>query len=252
MRVWRPVITHYSRFSITRISRRMRIYSTYIFSSIYLKHNLKTIWRAKNKIQTIEVFDLQIFELSKRINCIIFSLVNRRRTATTRNGRRKQRRRCGGTNAISAAATETIQRAHHRPPWTAFVVVVAVVLVRKPVAGNSGGRCRRRVVRGRGLVSALRERGASPDGRTRRQRGVHIHAVRGRAGRRLCSRHGGRPPAAARHDGGRHRSPKLRPVHRHRQLVRPPGGNYAVMTSVRLLFYLNIHLIPSVLELSSQ
>lgn len=115
------------------------------------------------------------------------------------------------------------------------MVVIAVVLVRKPVAGNSGGRCRRRVVRGRGLVSALRERGAGPDGRARRQRSVHIHAVRGRAGRRLCIRHGGRPPAATGHDGGRHRSPKLRLVHRHRQLVRPPGGNYAVMTSVRLL-----------------
>jgi len=98
------------------------------------------------------------------------------------------------------------------------------------VAGNFGGRYRRRVVRGRGLVSASRQRGAGSDGRSRRQRGVHIHALRGRAGHRLCRGRGGRPPAAAGHDGGRHCSPKLWPVYRHRQLVRPPGGNYAVMT----------------------
>jgi len=98
------------------------------------------------------------------------------------------------------------------------------------MAGSLGGRYRRHIVRGRDLVSASRERGTSSDGRARRERGVHIHAVRGRAGRRLCRRRGGWPPAAAGHDGGRHCSPKRWPVHRHRQLVRPPGGNYAVMT----------------------
>jgi len=108
------------------------------------------------------------------------------------------------------------------------------------VAGNFGGRCRSLTVRDRGLVSASRERGAGSDGRARRQRGVHIHAVRGRAGRRPCRRRGRWPPAAAGHDGGRHRSTKLWPVHRHRQLVRQPGGNHAVMTirqcSVFILF----------------
>jgi len=98
------------------------------------------------------------------------------------------------------------------------------------VAGNFSGRYRCRIVRGRGLVSASRERGPSSDGRARRQRGVHIHAVRGRASRRLCRRRGRRPPAAAGYDGGRYRSPKLWPIHRHRQLVRQPGGNYEVIT----------------------
>jgi len=98
------------------------------------------------------------------------------------------------------------------------------------VAGHRGGRDRRPAVRGRGLVSAARQRDAGADGRARRQRGVHIHAVRGRAGRGSRRGRGGRPPAAVGHDAGRHRSAKPRPVHRHCSLVRPPGGDHAVMT----------------------
>jgi len=97
------------------------------------------------------------------------------------------------------------------------------------VAGHRGGRDRRPAVRGRGLVSAARQRDAVADGRARRQRGVHVHAVRGRAGRGSRRGRGGRPPAPVGHDAGRHRSAKLRPVHRHRPLVRPPGGDHAVI-----------------------
>jgi len=79
-------------------------------------------------------------------------------------------------------------------------------------------------------VSASCERVAGADGRARWQRRIHIHAVRGRAGRWPCRGCGRWPSAAARHDGGWHCSPKCRPVHSHRQLVRPTGGNNAVMT----------------------
>lgn len=78
------------------------------------------------------------------------------------------------------------------------------------------------------MVSAVRELNARVDGRARRQRSLHIRAVRGQRGRRPGRRGVGRHAATARHDGGRHRATKLWPVHRHRGLVRSTGGHHAV------------------------
>lgn len=86
---------------------------------------------------------------------------------------------------------------------------------------HSGGRARR-------VVPAVREHHPGPDGRARRQRVFRVLAVRDQYGRRSGRGRGLRPAFAVGHDGGRHRSPELRPVHRHRRLVRRTGLHHAV------------------------
>lgn len=128
---------------------------------------------------------------------------------------------------MSAARPPRALRQRRRPD--------AAQPVRRPMAGDRSQRGRGAAGSGGRLVSAPGERCAGADGCARRQRGVHVHVVRGRGGRRKGRGPGRRTAAAPRDDGGRHRAPELRTIHRHQRVVRPSGGHYEVRIALHVV-----------------